>query len=281
MNLTRSRRKLLSPFTPPALSAAVAVGMTRGSTLRQQLTLGAQRDAIERFATFQQFKLARVFEDSGTCAKSIFLERDSVKEMLRYMAEERIEHIILTRVDRAFRNTGDAIVTMSTLHKIGVTVHLSEQPLPTGAMGKVMFNIMATFAEWETDIRLERQLEAGERQRALGHKSGVNVPYGYRAVPAAGGRRTKEARHAFDLEPIPEQQEVLVEILRRHARGESDAYIAKVLNTAGIPTAKAGQEIKYRGVIKPASGIWQESTVWSVRSFARCAAPETDNYDEI
>lgn len=279
MNL-RSRRKLLS--VPLVARTRRAVGLTRGSTVRQQLTLGAQTEAIRRFTTFQQFELARVFEDSGTSGGSRFLERESVKAMLRYMADERITEIVCARLDRAFRSVGDAIYTLTTLHEIGVTIHFSEQPLPDGALGKMMFQILAVFAEFEKNLRLERQLEAGERQRALCQKSGINVPYGWAAVPAAGGRRTKENRSASDLVPVPEQQDVLRQILLRSARGESDQRIADVLNTAGIPTAKAGQMIRRGGVERMASGRWYDQTVFSVRSFARLAEPidEDEAYDE-
>lgn len=245
--------------------------MTRGSTKEQVLTLDAQRASQERYCAMKQWTIVQEFVDSGTDGKSTFLDRPVVREMLAFMEKENVRQIVCTRLDRAFRSTGDAILTIDTLYKHGVMFHLCEQGFdPTTPSGRANFQMMAMFAEFESSVRRLRQLEAFDQQRVLRQKSGVNVPYGWRAV-LADGRLTKERRQASDLVPDPEQQVVLGDILQRHADGQSDKHIAKILNQAGIPTAKAGQTIKYRGVTKTVKGKWSARTVFSVRSFARLA----------
>lgn len=265
-----TRRKLLSREIVPENNLVIAI--TRGSTPEQQLTLEAQANGIRRFCELKNLDLGnRLIVDRGTSTGIPFFHREKVREALRLMAEIRCQQMVLTRVDRAFRSIEEMAASIRQLYTAGVIVHFSEQdiPKPSSASGKMLLQQLGVFAEFEKDLRRERQLEANEVQRMLGQKCGQNPPYGWRGVLDPAGRRTKAGAPGCILEPIPEQQEVLREILRRHDDGESDAYIAAVLNEARIPTAKAGQTIRYRGVEKQASGKWRAATVYSVRSFAR------------
>jgi hypothetical protein len=202
--------------------------------------------------------------------------------MLRFMAEYKapgssggIQNIVYTRLDRAFRSgVGDAMLTLHECAKAGVKIHFCEQDInPNTPMGKAMMQIIAIFAELETDLRLQRQLETVETMRSSNFKAGINVPYGWEKIPSASRKTTApRAKHdlggpdtgvdpstAFDLVPNWEEQDVLREILRRSEPPlqQSDAEIAKILNAAGIPAKKGGK--------------WYSATVYSVRSYARLA----------
>jgi len=243
------------------------VGAIRGSTEKQRLTIPTQGTAIGHFAELKGFEHIADFIDSGTCGKTAWLERDNVKEMIRFMADNAIQHIVYTRLDRAFRSTADALLTITECANHGVKIHFCEQDLDfTTAMGRAMLTVIALFAELETDLRLQRQLETVSIMRQSGYKAGRNVPYGWNKVPSAT-RKTRALRSgedlevgndtAFDLVPNWEQQDVLAQILKRSGEGQSDAHIAKVLNAANIPTQQGKR--------------WFPATVYSVRSFARVA----------
>jgi Resolvase, N terminal domain len=157
------------------------------------------------------------------------IERDNVKEMIRFMADHAIQHIVYTRLDRAFRSTADALLTITECAKHGVKIHFCEQDLDfTTAMGRAMLTVIALFAELETDLRLQRQLETVSVMRQSGFKAGRNVPYGWNKVPSAT-RKTRALRSgedldvgndtAFDLVPNWEQQDVLVQNPQAFRRG--------------------------------------------------------------
>jgi DNA invertase Pin-like site-specific DNA recombinase len=269
-----TRRKSLSREITPVNNLAVA--LPRGSTPEQELTLGAQTLGIERFCAAKNIDVAgRILIDRGTSTTIPFFQREKVREALHLLADIGGQQLVLTRVDRAFRSIEEMAACVRQLWAAGVIVHFSEQdvPKPTSASGKMMLQMLGVYAEFEKDLRCERQLEAGQIQRRLGHRCGVNAPYGWRFTLDPSGRRTKDRTDGWLLEPIPEQQEVLREIIRRSEDGQTDEFIAAVLNAAKIPTAKAGQTIKYRGKFMEASGIWRAGTVFSVRSFAREMTP--------
>lgn len=265
---TNSRRKhrILSPIAGNSL----IVGYIRASTVKQKLSIPTQQSSIDSGAERKHFQLAQSFVDAGLDGKTEFLRRETVLEMLRFMAAENIQQIMFTRLDRAFRNQVDAIHTIDKLLEIGVIVHFSEHDMEfKGAMGRAMLQMIAIFAELETNIRLERQLDTYDEARRQNWKMSRKPRYGWTPV-ASDLRKTTVAREkenldigsktAFDYVPDWHEQEYLREIVARHEKGEADAHIARLLNLAEVPT-KFGHK-------------WHASTVFSVRSFAVLANRE-------
>ncbi|EOP59344.1 hypothetical protein IIW_04899 [Bacillus cereus VD136] len=68
--------------------------------------------------------------------------------------------LVVTKLDRFARSTVDAIQTVKTLFEKGVKVHILNMGLiedtPTG---RLVFNVMSAFAEFERDMIVERTQE--------------------------------------------------------------------------------------------------------------------------
>ncbi len=260
------------------------VSLPRASTAEQRLSLGAQRDSIRRYTEFKQWELVREFECAALCGKAVFLDRPQVREMLRFMEQERIDTIICTRMDRLFRSQSDSITTLDILTKAGIFLHFCEQNMdPSSPTGRALYQMLGTFAELETNLRQQRQLEAFDEQRRLNQKSGNHEPYGWQCVAAAGGRQTKERRAASDLLPVVEQQIVLGWIVRLARENLAHSAIAAALNAKGIPTSRAGRKMMRHGAEITCSGQWAAATVHSVSSFARLTDERfaSDNPDDV
>lgn len=268
----RSRRKAHQLAARAAITGNLCIAAIRGSTEDQRHTIPTQGNAIAKYCELRGLQVALAVIDSGTCGKTPWLERDTTRDMLQFMAEHAIQHVVYTRLDRAFRSTSDAIVTLHKCAQAGVKIHFCEQDIdPNTPMGKAMMAIIAVFAELETDLRLQRQLETVETMRSSHFKAGINVPYGWDKVPSISRKTTVpraklDLEHgsdtAFDLVPNWQQQDVLLEILRRSNAPlmQTDGEIASILNAAGIPAKKGGK--------------WHPATVFSVRSYARPAKKE-------
>ncbi|MCM3242623.1 recombinase family protein [Cytobacillus oceanisediminis] len=80
------------------------------------------------------------------------------KELLTIL--EAGDTLVITKLDRFARSTGDAIETIKGLFKKGVRVHVLNMGIiedtPTG---RLIFNIMSSFAEFERDMIVERTQE--------------------------------------------------------------------------------------------------------------------------
>ena len=92
------------------------------------------------------------------------------------------DHLLVTKLDRLGRNTGDMIRIIEDLHQRGITVQFLDDGISTeGSMGKMVVTILAAVAQAERERILERTNEgrraAMDRGVKMGRKPspGVNI----------------------------------------------------------------------------------------------------------
>ena len=88
--------------------------------------------------------------------------------------------LVVTRIDRLARSIKDLQDIVFTLREQGVTLKATEQPIDTrSAAGKAFLDMLGVFAEFETNLRRERQIEgiAAAKSRGVyrGRKPSVNT----------------------------------------------------------------------------------------------------------
>jgi DNA invertase Pin-like site-specific DNA recombinase len=76
---------------------------------------------------------------------------------------------MVTRVDRLARSIGDLQDIVRALKAKGAALKATEQPIDTStAAGKCFLDMLGVFAEFETNLRRERQLEGIAKAKAAG-----------------------------------------------------------------------------------------------------------------
>jgi DNA invertase Pin-like site-specific DNA recombinase len=77
--------------------------------------------------------------------------------------------LVVTRIDRLARSLKDLQDIVHELKVRGVALKATEQPVDTGnAAGKAFLDMLGVFAEFETNLRRERQLEGISAAKARG-----------------------------------------------------------------------------------------------------------------
>ncbi|MTJ81120.1 MAG: recombinase family protein [Telmatospirillum sp.] len=77
--------------------------------------------------------------------------------------------LVVTRIDRLARSIGDLQSIVRTLREKSATLQATEQPVDTStAAGKAFLDMLGVFAEFETNLRRERQLEGIARAKSEG-----------------------------------------------------------------------------------------------------------------
>src|SRR3954471_9328908 len=77
--------------------------------------------------------------------------------------------LVVTRVDRLARSVKDLQDIVHELRAKGVALKATEQPIDTSsAAGKAFLDMLGVFAEFETNLRRERQLEGISAAKARG-----------------------------------------------------------------------------------------------------------------
>jgi DNA invertase Pin-like site-specific DNA recombinase len=77
--------------------------------------------------------------------------------------------LIVTRIDRLARSIGDLQDIVRSLKAKGAALRATEQPIDTStAAGKAFLDMLGVFAEFETNLRKERQQEGIAQAKARG-----------------------------------------------------------------------------------------------------------------
>jgi DNA invertase Pin-like site-specific DNA recombinase len=138
------------------------VGYARVSTVDQSLSV--QVEQLEKAGCTTMF----TEQVSGISKKG----RNKLKECLNYLRKG--DTLIITRVDRLARSMFDLQSIVRTLNEKEVELKATEQPIDTSTpAGKAFFDMLGVFAEFETNLRKERQMEGIAKAKAAGKYKGA------------------------------------------------------------------------------------------------------------
>ncbi len=133
---------------------------------------------------------------SGTSRKG----RPKLDEAIRYARKG--DALVVTRLDRLARSVVDLHSIAKELTDKGVDLIATEQSIDTTTpQGRLMFNMLGAIAEFETDLRRERQLEGIEKAKADGKYNGRPVSIDVEGILAAhrSGDRPQQIAKRFNI----------------------------------------------------------------------------------
>jgi DNA invertase Pin-like site-specific DNA recombinase len=151
------------PVPSPGPAAGVLIGYARCSTDKQDLA--AQRHTLRQLGVSDE----RVYLDHGMTGRN--RRRPGLQQALA--AVRQGDTLVVPKLDRLARSVpyaraiGDSLAVGGVRLSIGGTAYD-----PTDPMGKMFFNILATFAEFEVDLLRMRTREGMAIARANGRLKG-------------------------------------------------------------------------------------------------------------
>ena len=144
------------------------VGYARVSSVDQNLDV--------QLETLKSFGCEKIYKEkvSGTSTQG----RDELKECLDFVRDG--DELVITRIDRLARSVLDLQLIVKELRDKGVNLSATEQSINTNTVeGKCFLDMLGVFAEFETNLRKERQMEgiakAKEKGDYKGRKPSVDV----------------------------------------------------------------------------------------------------------
>ena len=136
-------------------------GYARVSTSDQDLTL--QTETLTQYGC----EMIRSEKVSGTSTDN----RHELNTLLDFVREG--DELVVTRIDRLARSVFDLQKIVRSLAEKGVALKATEQPIDTStAAGKCFLDMLSVFAEFETNLRRERQMEGVAKAKAAGKYKG-------------------------------------------------------------------------------------------------------------
>ena len=129
-------------------SSQARIGYARSSTVDQNLD--AQIAALKAAGC----GMVHIEQKSGANLEG----RPELQRILNFIHSG--ETLVVTRIDRLVRSLSDLRTLVTRLKETGAYLAATEQPVDTStAAGKTFFDMLGVFAEFETNLRRERQGE--------------------------------------------------------------------------------------------------------------------------
>ena len=174
----------------------ILVGYARVSSVGQSLDI--QKSKLKH--------CSKIFEEKKSGTNTV---RAELKKCLEYVREG--DTLVITRLDRLARSTIDLCNIAAELERKNVALQVLDQNINTAdATGRLMFNMLGAIAQFETEIRAERQADGISKALEKGVKFGRKYILNIKDV-----EQLKEARKSG---------ETIASLMRRFRLSKSRVY---------------------------------------------------------
>jgi len=180
-----------APKVAPARTTVRCAVYTRKSTeegLEQEFnSLDAQRDAGQNFIKSQAGEgwtcLPEHYDDGGFTGGN--MDRPALKRLLADIEAGKIDCVVVYKVDRLSRSLLDFARMLEVFEKHSVSfVSVTQQINSATSAGRLMLNVLLSFAQYEREIISERTRDKIAAARRRGKWSGGMPLLGYDVGPA-------------------------------------------------------------------------------------------------
>jgi site-specific DNA recombinase len=173
--------------TLPVVRCAIYTRKSTEEGLEQEFnTLDAQRESAEAYVRSQQHEgwtcLPDRYDDGGFTGGN--LERPAVRRLLADIEAGHINCVVVYKVDRLSRSLLDFAKMMETFDKHRIAfVSVTQQFNTASSMGRLVLNVLLSFAQFEREIISERTRDKIAATRRRGKWSGGPPLLGYDIDP--------------------------------------------------------------------------------------------------
>lgn len=212
-------------------------GYGRHSTEKQSLSEDAQRLRIDGYcaAHLPDVPFGGWFYDKAISGKTELFEREQGRRLLA-LAQPG-DHIVVAKLDRAFRNTIDGLKSMELLLHKGVFFHCIDTKIDMStSQGQALATVILAFAQLDRAQTSERTRDAIAVKRTAGLPYNSGVPIGWKKVGAR-----KKSRF------VPDEQE------------RDQCYMIVGFRAAGYSLERIVSEMRRQ--VRPNGRRWNRNSV--------------------
>lgn len=176
--------------------AKVMVGYARVSSSGQSLEI--QLDKLKGCEKIYQEK-----------ASGLDSTRTQLQACLEYLREG--DTLVISRLDRLARSTLHLCQIANELDRKGVNLKVIDQNIDTGdATGRLLFNMLGAIAQFETEIRAERQTDGINKAK----KAGISF----------GRRKALSSQQIIELKAKRQSHMLVKDLMKEYSISEASVY---------------------------------------------------------
>lgn len=182
-------------------------------------SLDAQYDSAEAYIRSQASNGWRVipkrYDDGGFSGGNV--NRPALKGLMRDIENGEVDVVVVYKIDRLSRSLGDFTDLSKLFERHNVSfVSVTQQIDTSNAAGRMMLNILMSFAQFEREMTSDRIRDKIYATRKKGLWSGGMIPFGYKTVDKR-------------LVPDPVTAPVVRHVFARYAESASAKLVASEL----------------------------------------------------
>ena len=215
----------------------------------------AQEEKIKSFIASQNnWQVFKVYSDAGYSGANI--NRPGLQELFSDLKKEKIDIVLSYKIDRLTRSPKDFYQLIEFFEQSKIDfISITERFDTSTPSGRLLRNIMLTFAQFERELTSERTRDKLLERAKKGMWNGGNVPFGYE-------RKNKK------LVSLRKESEIIKSIFETYIETKSLSKVydflkeTKIKNRAGKNFYKTNighilRNIVYAGKIKHNNNIYQ------------------------
>ena len=247
--MANTAQALMDSMTPKFAVSYLRVS-TRGQAERggghdEGFSIPAQREANKKKALSMGAMVGKEFVDRGASAKSA--DRPQLQAMLEYVKEnaDRVDYVIVHKVDRLARNRDDDSDIMRVLRECGVQLVSASESIDDTPSGMLLHGIMSSIAEFYSQ-NLATEVKKGMGEKVKGGGTIGRAPIGYINVRRVDDKGREERTVELD----PERAPLVKQAFEEYSTGDwSLMSLAEYMAALGLST-RATPKIPSKPVTK-------------------------------
>ena len=187
-------------------------------------TIEIQREFLEQYCGLYELEVAGIYEDDGISGTIPLHERPDGRRLIEDAKAGEFQTVIVSKLDRLGRTLLVIVDAHDRLQEVGVALRSGREPIDTSnPSGRLIFQMLASFAEYERETIRERT-QAGQRRAFKNGRQMGAIPYGY------------DISQDNSFVVVEEEARVVRQIIANIASGATLYSEAKRLNDEGEPS---------------------------------------------
>ena len=164
--------------TTTPLRAAIYIRVSTEEQANEGYSIDAQKEKLTALCKSQDWQVYEIYADEGFSAKD--LNRPGIQRLLQDAERRKFDIIVFYKLDRLSRSLKDLTSLIDKFEKLSIKIKSLTEPFDTTSPpGKLMLNMLGSFAQFEREIIGERTKLGLERAFRQG-KWVTSAPFGYK-----------------------------------------------------------------------------------------------------
>ena len=218
------------------LKAAIYVRVSTEEQATEGYSIEAQKEKLIAFCKSQDWQVYDIYADEGFSAKD--LNRPAIQRLIQDAKNKCFDIVVFYKLDRLSRSLKDLTSLIDIFEKVNIKIKSLTEPFDTTApVGKLMLNMLGSFAQFEREIIGERTRLGLEK--AFKQGKWVTVPpFGY---------KVKNGKLVID--------EIEASIIKR---------IVKLFLKENLGVKEIVRRLNKEDKISRRKGRWSKNSVWNI-----------------